>query len=509
MMLPIDMIAAARVRTPRAIAAEGPGFALSYAELLDRADALAAGLQEIDVRPQSRVGICADNTIEHLIGLLATMAAEKIWIPLNPRDAKGELDAKIEATRPSILIADEACLDKFTPFPAARLILGKTRPTNAADTIAGIVERKRGLRPARSHLPLTAVQAIKFTGGSSGRPKGVEQPYRAWNTGAACMIHALGLTARDKYLIAAPLTHGTSCYVTPTLAQGGTMVFLDGPARPAKILDAFAERAVSTTFLPPTLIYMLIAEPDVRERLYPALRNLIYGGAPMPGPKVREAQDVFGRVIATNYGQTEAPQIITFMRPEDFDESNLAAAGRASLLTRVAIRDSNGRILPPGEDGEIVVAGDLVMNRYLDMPAQTAETLKDGWLHTGDLGALDERGFLYIKDRIRDVVISGGFNVYPSDVEAALVKHPAIYECVVFGVPDDKWGEAVTAAVQLRAGAQADEADIIAFAKEHVGSVKAPKRVVFYDSLPRSSVGKVQRREVRERESAKVARAAP
>jgi acyl-CoA synthetase (AMP-forming)/AMP-acid ligase II len=162
--------------------------------------------------------------------------------------------------------------------------------------------------------------------------------------------------------------------------------------------------------------------------------------------------------------------------------------------------DPSGRVVAAGTDGEIVLRGDLVMSGYLEMPELTAATIKHGWLHTGDVGALDRRGYLFIKDRLRDVVISGGFNVYPSDVEAALVKHPAVYECVVFGMPDEKWGEAVTAAVQLHKGADASADDIIAFAKTQVGSVKAPKRVVFYDDLPRSSVGKVLRRAVKERE---------
>ena len=166
-------------------------------------------------------------------------------------------------------------------------------------------------------------------------------------------------------------------------------------------------------------------------------------------------------------------------------------------MTRVAIMDATGKLLPAGEQGEIVVAGDLVMSGYLDNPEQTAEALVDGWLHTGDVGYLDEREYLFLKDRLKDVIISGGLNVYPSDVEAALVAHPAIHECVVFGCPDEKWGEAVHVAIELRDGEDASAADIIAYAKTRIGSVQAPKQVHFVDSLPRSAVGKVQRREVR------------
>jgi acyl-CoA synthetase (AMP-forming)/AMP-acid ligase II len=494
-MFPIDFLYASARRRPDIIAVDAPGAKLTYAQLVARVDALAAGLQDIDAAPQSRVGICAHNTLDHLLALLATLAAGKTWVPLNPREVKAELDAKIAATRPSIIIADEDCLDHFSRPNEATLVVGTTKLA------------REGKRPERANLPLDATQAIKFTGGTTSRPKGVMQPYRAWTTGAVCMIHGFGFTPDERVLLAAPLTHGTSCYVAPTLALGATLVLGAARARPSDVLDAFAERDVTATFLPPTMIYMMMAEPGVRERKYPRLSKLIYGAASMPPPKIREAETVFGKVLATNYGQTEAPQVITTLAPEDFrDDSNLASVGRASLLTRVAVMDKSGRILPPGEDGEIVVAGDLLMTGYLDMPEQTSETIVDGWLHTGDGGIVDERGFVCLRDRLRDVIITGGFNVYPSDVEAALVRHPKVHECVVFGLADDKWGEAVNAAVQLKSGARASEEELVAFAKQELGSVKAPKRVVFYDDLPRSAVGKVLRREVKAMEERKIDR---
>lgn len=501
-MLPIDLIRKAAARAPSAPAVEAPGITLSYAELVARADALAAALQDIDPAPLSRVGVCAYNTLDHLVALLAVMAAEKTWVPLNPRDARPEIAAKIAAARPSLVIAGEDCLEHIPSGGEAHLLAG-------AD-LTELVARNAGREPARSYPPLDAPQAIKFTGGSSGAPKGVLQPYRAWNACAVSLIAALGLTSRDRYLVAAPLTHGSSTYVTPVLAQGGTLVLLEPRARPAQILDALAGRDITTTFLPPTAIYMLMAQPGAAHGAYPALRHLIYGGAPMPPEKVRAAERVFGEVLAATYGQTEAPQIITFLPPAELDDSTLASAGRAGLLIDVAIMDAQGRVLPPGEDGEIVVRGDLIMTGYLDMPEQTAQTIVNGWLHTGDVGALDERGYLFIKDRLRDVVISGGFNVYPSDVEAALARHPAVHESVVFGLPDDKWGESVTAAVQLREGESAGAEELIAFARSLVGAVKAPKRVVLYADLPRSAVGKVLRREVKDREmKALVAGAGP
>jgi len=509
-MQPVDLIYRAAARHADAEAVRAPGLSLSYRELMVRVDALAAALQSIDPEAQTRVGICAFNTVEHLIALLAVMAADKIWVPLNPLDASRDLETKMATARPTLLIVDENCLEKFDPGSTTLLVgarsdseeegeeEGEGRGAADGQSIDGLIERHRGERPHRRGLSPSLTQAIKFTGGSSGKPKGVLQPYRAWVAGASSMIHAFGFAPGDRYLMAAPLTHGTSCYVTPLLAAGGTLVFMQGKTTPEKVLDAFTEQNITVSFLPPTLIYMMMQALERESRTFEQLRLLIYGAAIMPPEKIRQARAAFGPVIATNYGLTEAPQIITALTPEEAgDESTIASVGRASFMTRVAIMDATGTLLPSGEQGEIVVAGDLVMGGYLDNPEQTAEALVDGWLHTGDVGYLDERGNLFLKDRLKDVIISGGFNVYPSDVEAALVAHPAIHECVVFGSPDEKWGEAVQAAVELREGANADAETIIAYAKTRIGSVQAPKRVHFVDSLPRSAVGKVQRRDVR------------
>lgn len=497
-MRPIDMFYAAAALRPDAIAIDAPDGTQSYAALAERVNALAAALQSIDPAPQSRVGICGYNSLEHLTGLLATMAAGKVWIPLNPRDVKSDLDGKAEAAKPTILILDTDCEDKITT--EANHIIRGWGGGKAADSVAGLIDAYLGKVPEQPALKSTDTQAIKFTGGSSGKPKGVLQPYLAWLTGAASMIHELGLMAEDRYLLAAPLTHGTSCYITPTLGVGGTLVLGERTMRPAEILDAFEEKGVTTTFIPPTVIYMMLAELAGSDRTFPALKRLIYGGAPMPPEKIKETRSVFGNVVATNYGQTEAPQIVTFLSPEEMaNDDLLASVGRASFLSRVAIMEpGNDTILPAGEDGEIVIGGGLVMSGYLDMPEATAEVMAGSWLRTGDVGALDEAGYLYLKDRLRDVIITGGFNVYPSDVEAALSTHPAVNECVVYGLPDEKWGEAVQATIVLRDGANAGEEEIIAFAKETMGSVKAPKKVRLVDDLPRSSVGKVVRREVRD-----------
>lgn len=495
-MLPIDHFFRAAQRFPERIAVKDGDIEITYADLARRTNALASALQDIDPAPQTRVGICGYNTFEHLLAWLATFAAGKTWIPLNPRNGKLELDRICQVTAPGIVIVDADCQDKVDTGQAVRLT-GKPGDGGDGTDIATLIGKFDGSMPVRHDLSLDDLQAIKFTGGSSGQPKGCMQTYRVWNTCIASMLHEFGFNADDRNLLAAPMTHGTNTLIMPTFAVGGMQVFM-GPSKPASIIEAFERERITSVFVPPTVIYMMMDEPDVEARDFSALKHLIVGGAAIRKDEVPRAMKVFNNALETCFGQTEAPQIAICMRAEDWaDPENWASTGRATLLTRVEVMDTDGNILAPGETGEIVLKGDLVMRGYLDMPDKTAETIIDAWLHTGDVGIIDERGFVYIKDRIRDVVITGGFNVYPSDVEAVLGQHPMVSECVVFGVPDRKWGEALTAAVEVRGGADVSGDDIAAFVKERLDSVKTPKVVHIVDELPRSPVGKVLRREAK------------
>jgi len=495
-MFPIDYLYRGLRINPTGIAVEDGTRALTYTELVARVEAVACGFQEMFPAPHARIAICAYNTIEHMIAILGAYAAGHTWVALNPRNGKPELDAIIGSTTLSAIVADENCLDYFT-MPNAPLVLGRTEGKRNGTTLQQFIDRHIGQRPRAHAIKPSDAQTIKFTGGSTGRPKGVEQSYRVVTTSIASYLHHFGFDRSDTNLCVAPLTHGSSHYMLPILAVGGRHVLLHG-ARAPQILDAFEHMKCTTAFMPPTLIYNLMAEQNLASRDLRHLKHLHYGAAPMPPERIVEARRAFNNSIEVIYGQTEAPMMITAMTAREFDdERNLASVGRATLLMDVEIMDQQGRILPSGEMGEIVCRGDLVMNGYLDMPEETAKTIVDGWLHTGDAGYIDERGYVFIKDRIRDVIITGGFNVYPTDVEAVLVKHPAVYECIVFSVPDDHWGERVEAAVQLHAGAAFDEAAILGFLKERIGSVKTPKKLHVVETLPRSAVGKVLRREAR------------
>lgn len=486
-MLPIDHFYRAVAMYPDRIAVKDGDVEVTYADLGQSVAALAAAFQDIDPSPQTRVGICAYNTRDHLLAWLATFAAGKTWVPLNPRNGRDELSRICGVTHPSIVFIAEDCADKLDAPDGAVCL----------NDLSSLIEQNRGSSPTRHELNLDDVQAIKFTGGSSGQPKGCVQTYRVWNTCITSMLYEFGFDKDDKNLLAAPMTHGTNTLIMPTFAAGGCQVFM-GPAKPAAILDAFEQERITSVFVPPTVIYMMLEEDGLEGRDFTSLRHLIVGGAAIRKDEVPRAMKVFNNALETCYGQTEAPQIAICLRAADWmDPANAASTGRATVMTRVETMDTDGNVLPRGETGEIVLKGDLVMQGYLDMPEKTAETIIDGWLHTGDVGVIDERGFVFIKDRIRDVVITGGFNVYPSDVEAVLGLHPDVTECVVFGLPDKKWGEVLLAAVEVRDGAQISGDEIVGFVRERLDGVKTPKAIHIVDELPRSPVGKVLRREAK------------
>ncbi|MFB6723906.1 AMP-binding protein [Kribbella sp. NPDC056345] len=310
---------------------------------------------------------------------------------------------------------------------------------------------------------------------------------------------------RPVYLALAPLTHAAGVLCFPVLASGGEIVIMRTPDVHA-FLKLIPQHKVTHTFLPPTLIYMVLAAEELDSTNLSSLQCFWYGAAPMSVARLEEALQRIGPVMAQLFGQTEAPMMISVLPPAGhFDASGniardrLASAGRPSALVTTAIMAPDGQLLPPGERGEIVVRGSLVMRGYYRDAEATAAASAYGWHHTGDIGYLDVDHYLYIVDRAKDMIITGGFNVYSTEVEQVLMTHDAVHDCAVIGRPDEKWGERVVAVVQLQAGATADPAELIAFAKARIGSVKAPKEVLIWADLPRSKVGKVLKPEIKAR----------
>lgn len=498
-MLPFDFFQRAAVRFADRVALEAPdGSTLSFSELAARVNALAAAIQGQIPATQGRIGLCAANSTDHVLALLAILASGRAWVPLNPRNGKPELEAVLSIAAPDAILCADDCRARLPDWDGGPVIrMGAATDGPAGPTIEDWIDAYAGRRPERPLPDLREIQAIKFTSGSSGKPKGVLQSYRCWNTHIVSIAHAFGFKPDERFLATAPITHGTSCFLLPVLAAGGAIVIPERP-KPGPILEAFAERGVTGSYMTPTMIYNLLAETGAPEPAYPAMRHLIYSGAPMRVEQIRQTLEVFPGALETSYGQAEAPQIISFLRGAEMaDPAAQGSVGQPGPLSRVGILDAEGREVEPGAVGEIAVRGDLLASGYIGNPEAQAETFVDGWLLTGDLGRFDEAGRLWIEGRKKEVIISGGFNIYPGEVENALGSHPAVLECTVFGIEDPKWGESVQAAVQLHEGAAADEAEMIAFVKKALDSVKAPKRIHVLADLPRNAVGKVMRREAK------------
>jgi acyl-CoA synthetase (AMP-forming)/AMP-acid ligase II len=308
---------------------------------------------------------------------------------------------------------------------------------------------------------------------------------------------------RPRYLALAPLTHAAGVLCFPVMTLGGEIVIMPKPDL-AEFLALMARHKITHTFLPPTLIYLLLDHPSLAGTDLTSIQCLWYGAAPMSVSRLEEAISKIGPVMGQLFGQSEAPMMISTLAPADHfrDDGSLASerlssAGRPTPLTTVAIMDDQGNLLGPGQRGEIVARGPLVMAGYYKNPQATAEAARHGWHHTGDIGYLDKDNYLFIVDRAKDMIITGGFNVYSAEVEQVLLAHPAVQDCAVVGLPDEKWGERVTAVIQLRPGRHLARDEAKAFVKERLGSVKAPKQVEIWPDLPRSKVGKVLKTDVK------------
>jgi fatty-acyl-CoA synthase len=302
-----------------------------------------------------------------------------------------------------------------------------------------------------------------------------------------------------RFLVCTPLSHAGAAFWGPTAQQGGSIVVLPY-FHPAKVLEAIEKYKITATMLVPTMLYALLDSPDLDKYDLSSLQTVFYGASAISPTRLAEAIEKFGPIFFQFYGQAESPMTISVLRRGDHDlnkPERLASCGRPVPWLSVALLDEKGNEVPQGEPGEVCVRGPLVMNGYLNKPEQTAEATEFGWLHTGDIARQDEEGFLYIVDRKKDMIVSGGFNVYPREVEDVLSAHPAVSAAAVIGVPDEKWGEAVKAVVVLRDGQSVPVEELQALVKDRKGAVYTPKTVDFADSIPVSPLGKPDKKALR------------
>jgi acyl-CoA synthetase (AMP-forming)/AMP-acid ligase II len=464
---------------------------------------LAAGLQR-----ESKVAVLSPNAPIAWICVLGLWRAGGAWVPLNPGNSMQENATMMRRFDVEVLFFDPSMRSQVEEI----VELGLDLKLVALDTCDGFTALQHwvGEHPETKpdlDIRMDDVIAVSPTGGTTGEPKGVMNTHRSFSVMVAHQLMALTYDVGERIvnLAAAPMTHTAGVLSLQTSARGGTVVVVPR-ATPDHILPAIEDHGVTEIFLPPTVIYRLLDVLATRDVDTSSLKYLLYAAAPMSSEKLRLGIERLGPVFIECYGQMEAPAAISFLRPEEHlvdgrvaSDDRLGSCGRPYPLISLAVKDpASGAALPDGETGEICVRGDLVMKGYYKDEAKTAEVIRDGWLHTGDLGHLDADGYLHLTDRKKDMIISGGFNVYPGQVEQVIWSHPAVRDCAVVGAPDDDWGERVTAVVELREGFSVDEDEIIGLCRPLLGGVRTPKQVVFVDELPRSVNGKVLKKDVRQ-----------
>src|SRR4051812_24694600 len=352
-------------------------------------------------------------------------------------------------------------------------------------------------------LPTDHIGGLTYTGGTTGKPKGVIGTVQSITTMTTIQLAEWEWPEHPRFLMCTPLSHAGAAFFVPTIVKGGEMVVLS-KFDPAEVLRVIEEQKITATMLVPSMIYALMDHPDSHTRELSSLETVYYGASAMNPVRLAEAIRRFGPIFAQYYGQSEAPMVITYLAKGDHDEKRLTSCGRPTLFCRTALLGEDGKPVAQGEVGEICVSGPLLSGGYWNLPEATAETFRDVWMHTGDLAREDEDGFWYIVDRTKDMIVTGGFNVFPREVEDVVAEHPAVAQVAVIGVPDDKWGEAVAAVVVLRAEQARDDesvatltSEIQALVKERKGSVHAPKQVVFADEIPLTPLGKPDKKTLR------------
>jgi long-chain acyl-CoA synthetase len=482
----------------------------TFAQLGRRVDALVGALKSRGVGQGDRVAILDVNSHRYAEAYYACAQAGMILVPLNSRLAAPELKYILnDAGAKAVLVSDAffPVWEDVSPSLAATetvLAYGKGPfPKGALDYEATL----RSVDPAAgcAEVALDDIAQIYYTSGTTGEPKGVCLTYRNMIASALDSIVGLGLTYHDVWLHGAPMFHlvdAWSIWSMPMIGAPQITVHFT----PERTMEAIQRTKATGVGLPPTLINMMANHPKIGSYDLGSLRFIMYGGSPTPLGLLKKAVEAIPTRYIHGYGITETSGITTLMRPEEFcvdgpeEKVKLtASAGRAVPHIRLAVCDDDDRHLATGQVGEVIVGGARVMQGYWNKPKATAEALRGGWYHTGDMGYLDERQRLYIVDRKKDMIISGGENVYSVEVEDALSTHPAVLEVAVIGVPDAAWGEAVKAVVVLREGAATTERELIEFCRGRIANYKVPKSVDFSaDPLPKTGPGKIAKRRLRD-----------
>lgn len=496
---------------PERLAIAYGDYELSYHQANERVNRLANGFLALGIRRGENVAILLHNCPEFIETLYSCFKAGFGTVPINFRLHPKECSFIIDNSKAVAVVVGDDFRDSLyalkSDMPRIKHYICITDPLEGMIPYEALLRnqppRFNDEEVERDHLAW-----LFYTSGTTGQPKGAMLTHHVLMTMTMNFFADIApLGPEDVVLHAAPLSHGSGLYGIPNVAKGAANVILKAKTfDPQVVFQTIQRRKVTNIFLAPAMIKRLITSPGIDKYDLSSLKCVNYGGAPIYVEDLKAAVQKLGQVFVQLFGQAESPMTISYLRKEEHllegteeQMKRLTSAGIPRTDLEVRIFDEKDHELPPGQMGEIVVRGEVVMKGYWENPQATSETLRGGWLHTGDLGIMDEKGYVYILDRSKDMIISGGENIYSREIEDVILKHPAVFEAAVIGVPDEKWGESVKALVVLRGGQKATEADIINFCKDHLASYKKPKSVEFIDSIPKNAYGKVMKRDLREK----------
>ena len=483
------------------------GASYSYKELHEAANRTAQGFKHLGAGRQSRVGLLLPNCWEYVVSEVATYLAGATKIALNSMVSQDDIQYILADAEVELLVVHQ----RFLPMLDA--IKGRVPKLQhivvvGAEQVEGEKEVAwETFQAAGSDEGLTVKTAssdysfILYTGGTTGKPKGVVHTYETTSLTFTSIIIEANIQSDEKILLTTPLPHAAGLYLSSGLIRGAE-IFIEEKFDVETVIQHIEENRITYLSLVPTILYRMLDYLEGKQIDVSSIRTIQYGTAPITAERLKQGLSVFGQVFLQIYGLTETQSAATWLKKEFHSaeaESRhlLKSCGRGTIFSQVKVVDADGNEVPRGTEGEVVVKAFTNMAGYLNQPKKTAETLKDGWLHTGDVGKMDEQGFLYLLDRAKDMMISGGMNVYSSEVENVIQEHPGVAQAAVIGVPDADWGEAVTAFVTAKTGTL-DVDEVMAICKAKLSKYKSPKAIHLVDALPLTSYGKIDKKKLRE-----------
>lgn len=485
---------------------------LTFKQLDDRANRLANALGDLDIKKGDRAGILLRNCAAYFETELALSKTGIVRVALNYRLGVQDHEYVLNDSGSKVLIfgedfaADiEALKGRLNSVEKFICVSQKSPQPHAADTF----DYEQIVAASSSDDPPIEIadddlHALVYTSGTTGNPKGVMISEKAWVSATINIVLNYGpITQKDIILNLQQLSHGAGYFVLPFFIKGATNAIVE--FEPIRVFKTIEQKRVTVLKLVPVMLYKLLDAPDKHKYDLSSLNHIIYGGSPISRQRLVEALRFFGQKLSQLYGQAEIPMCISTLSREDHllqgsDEElkRLESAGKPCINVELKVIDESGHEAKPGQLGEVIARGGHVMKGYWKLPEATAQTLKDGWIYTGDIGYRDSKGFLFLVDRKKDMIISGAFNIYPAEIEKILARHPAVQEVAVIGVPDEKWGEAVKAVVVLQPGAKATQKDLLDYCKQSGAGFRTPKTIDFINEIPRNPYGKVDKKSLRQ-----------